>query len=163
MEKEWENALRDFRTVWMRVQEGRAQTAGYLPEVTGSAELEQAIRIEAERQQDYSCAACRTKGRCAETLYTMAAQCGRNLRQLQREYFLSTGDTLVPDSRAQPEEGLPGLLRQLFLWEGVSAGTYLALSAAAESEERRLLFGDLSQRCSRRREKLRELIGQMLG
>ena len=163
MENEWETALQGFDAVWQRVQGGGVQPLPGVPDVTGSAALAQAICGEAAGERHYACAACMTGGRSADTLRAMAAECAGSLRRLQTEYFLETGDTLVPEAAPPPADGLPGCLRRAYLREGVRAGAYLKLSAAAESEARRMLYGDLSLLCSRRREKLCRLVEQMFG
>ena len=161
MDENWAEALQDLKSVWQRVQ-GR-ETAALEAAAEESVKLEQLIESEAEGEYRYRMIARAAEGHCAAALREMSADCRQNLKRLQTEYFMETGDTFAVQPAPLEHDGLLGYLRREYLREGKASNNYLFASASAETEARRQLFGELSRRCTVRREKLYTLAGMMLG
>ena len=162
MEENWTDALEHFSEVWQRVQ---GQETALKPCEAPSAHetIENLIRSEAAGEQLYNALARLTEGRSADTLQAMASECRQNLKRLQTEYFMDTGDTLVPKTEPLPYDGLLGYLRRAYLREGAAERAYLNAAASADSGGRSGMYGELSRLCGRRRQKIYELVGRMLG
>ena len=159
MDENWAETLSGFDAVWQRVQ-GRQPPEEAPRNAPGMAEL---IRGEAEGARYYTALARLCTGRSADAFAAMAAECRRSLKRLQTEFFLETGDTCAVGRESLPCDGALGYLRRAYLREGRAAQDYLRASASAEGEALRLLYGELSRLCTRRREKLFGLAEQMLG
>ena len=161
MDEELRAALADFDAVWRRC----GAAAAPLPAAAqGDNEaLEARIDDEAAGEAHYRVMARLTSGRSAETLLGLAADCRRNQKLLQTEYFLRVGDSRIPAAEPLPPDNLPGCLRRACLWEERCARGYMEASAGAESDALRQLFGELAHRCHLRRQGLLELVRRLMG
>lgn len=159
MDENWAETLSGFNAVWERVQ-GHQPPEEAPRGAPGMAEL---IRGEAEGAQYYAALARLCAGRSADAFAAMAAECCRSRKRMETEFFLETGDTCLTEPEPLPCDGALGYLRRAYLREGRAAQEYLRASASAEGEALRLLYGELSRLCTRRREKLFGLAELMLG
>lgn len=173
MDEEWKQTLEDFSRVWPRV-EGKAPPPppepghgppppppGPGPGREDAETLERLMEMEARAERRYALLARMTRGRASETLRRLAAGNARTLKQLQREYYLRTGDSYpVPQRPMRPMSLQEGLRRA---WNDAGARERACRDAANETRDEGLreIYIAAAESARRERQTLRELAGRM--
>ena len=163
MDEEWKRALNGFDAVWRRVSAQEIpEPQAPAPKLCPAERLRGFLAEEAARAAYYCAVARLTDGRCAETLRSLSADCGKCVQKLKTEYFLLTGETWVPAPKRLQPDGLLGYLRRAYLTEGAAAREYGEATAEAENDTLRPLFAELAEHCNRRRESVRTLVCRIM-
>lgn len=128
------------------------------PEFEEQRRLAALIRGEYAAQNRYNAMAAGFRGQAARTLRQLAAACGRQLRRLQGEYLLLTGDQLRLPPLPRPHPQRAGeAIREATREAEERRMAYLRAASATHMTRLRLLYGDGAQQALHETEVLRQL------
>jgi len=146
----------NFERVWARVS---GAPAALRPSETAEQELLRHLETTDRLLGLYCKLLRRTTGRCRQRLPRLLAEVRRQLRLLQMEYFLRTGETFAGGASGDAAEGTLTTLRRIILAEEQLSG---AFASAAEDRSGALgaLYGQLAQGAADRARALRDVAEQ---
>ena len=124
--------------------------------------LEEYIRDEAHSAELYAGLSTRCGGKYRETLRAMSGDEERHLRAMQTEYFLLTGSSIALSAEKQ-EGQVVELLRGAWIGDGRAAEANEREVGLCPAEEGKRLFLSQSADERRHREKLKQILANMLG
>ena len=178
MDEQWKETVEQFSRVWPRIEGAGPVPAnpgprprppmgppppGALPPPERDAEtLRRLMELEARAAEQYQAMAGAARGKAADTLRRLSAGCERRIKQLQREFFLRTGDSLaLPPPRRKKRETLPEGLRRAWSEAGQLEQAYSDAAFAAADAGLRDFYGDKAMESRADRRTLHALAGRL--
>ncbi len=153
--------LDNLSRVWLRVKGSDQKEApgdGFL------GKLRTYINMEAAHADMYTLLAIKSKGGPAERVFKRAAEDERRHEKLlQTEYFLLSGDTLVPDSIKPSAAYLIEAVRQQYMEELRGAAGYEKEARSAADARTAALFTQLTRDERRHAAAMRALVERLMG
>ena len=156
MDEEWKQTLENFTTrVWPRVR-GDAPTAP-LPAQDAPEALAALIRAETAALRSYEAMTEKTDGAAAAAWAGLAAGSRRQIRRLQSEYYLRSGDSCPVPGEAARKSGTWKEPRRAWQGAGQAERAYLEAAGRAEDAMLRAVFAEGAELKRRQLEELRAL------